>query len=279
MTAEIHKLPPPKLHLYCAKCGVVSEPRCDCNVGYITAGEVARRAVAANPEKSDRAIAAEIGVSQPTVGKARKAAAAAGDKNLSSAKRTGRDGKSYPASRRTKRMPKLDEAVRILRPLYEAGTPFNEKTMLKEHGISHGTLAAAVAYLKGHHEATSEPIIDITTLSKTAQEKLAAAQRQIRRHLEAEHAARLYGLAEEVRQQVLTRNKEYLATLNKMEEEAAETKRTYREFMDRQKKIFSRDEYRLVVMCVHADAAISEDKRNEATRLLLAKRFALTGEK
>lgn len=54
----------------------------------------AAEAIKANPQKSDRAIAEEIGVSQPTVSKARKET---GDNNLSPDARTGRDGKSYPA--------------------------------------------------------------------------------------------------------------------------------------------------------------------------------------
>lgn len=41
-------------------------------VAYVPAGKRAAAAVAANPEKSDRAIAAELGVSPTTVGKARK---------------------------------------------------------------------------------------------------------------------------------------------------------------------------------------------------------------
>jgi hypothetical protein len=59
----------------------------------------AEEAVAANPEKSDRAIAQEIGVSDKTVAKARKRTA----DQSAVAKRTGKDGKKRmsPAAPKT----------------------------------------------------------------------------------------------------------------------------------------------------------------------------------
>jgi len=57
----------------------------------VTAGQRAAQAVAAHPKKSDRAIAAEIGVSDTTVLRARKATAS------HEAVRTGRDGKTRRA--------------------------------------------------------------------------------------------------------------------------------------------------------------------------------------
>lgn len=83
----------------CSSCGASARAGCNCGVAYVPAGERAAAAVAANPEKSDRAIAAEIGVSHPTVGKVRKATG----KLFPVEKRTGRDGKmrKQPAKRKT----------------------------------------------------------------------------------------------------------------------------------------------------------------------------------
>ena len=53
-------------------------------------------AIKANPEKSDRAIAADLGVSPMTVGRARETA---GVTDVTPVERTGRDGKSYPVKR------------------------------------------------------------------------------------------------------------------------------------------------------------------------------------
>jgi hypothetical protein len=68
--------PTPRDRLECPKCHATTAVKCDCGVAYVyvSAGKRAAEAVAANPEKSDRAIAAEIGVSHPTVSKARREA-------------------------------------------------------------------------------------------------------------------------------------------------------------------------------------------------------------
>jgi hypothetical protein len=91
--------------LQCSSCGADATASCDCGVAYVPAGKRAEEAVAANPEKSDRAIAEEIGVSQPTVSRARKRAV---DTDVSTEKRTGKDGKKYKASKpKAKPQPKV----------------------------------------------------------------------------------------------------------------------------------------------------------------------------
>jgi hypothetical protein len=89
-----------KTGLLCSECGAEVKAACSCNAPYIPAGTKAMKAIAANPEKSDRAIAADLGISQPTVSKARKA----GDNKLSPAKRIGKDGKRYSAKRSNKKI-------------------------------------------------------------------------------------------------------------------------------------------------------------------------------
>src|SRR5271155_4703795 len=74
----------------CPACGA---PTCDCGLPPVL--RVAAKAATANPTKSSRAIAAEIGVSPRTVDTARKTGA---QTNHAPEKRTGRDGKSYPAT-------------------------------------------------------------------------------------------------------------------------------------------------------------------------------------
>jgi hypothetical protein len=93
--------------LQCSSCGADATASCDCGVAYVPAGKRAEEAVAANPEKSDRAIAEEIGVSQPTVSRARKRSV---DTDVSTEKRTGKDGKKYKVSKpKTKPQPKAQE--------------------------------------------------------------------------------------------------------------------------------------------------------------------------
>jgi hypothetical protein len=74
----------------CSKCGAKAKPGCNCGVAYVPAHVFAAKAIAAHPEKSDRAIAAAIGVDAKTVAKARKATA----EKSAVAKRIGRDGKA-----------------------------------------------------------------------------------------------------------------------------------------------------------------------------------------
>lgn len=99
MTSPIKKLlsSPPTvvpfrrpIRLACEKCGAETHAACDCGVAYTAAAARAADAIAANPEKSDRAIAAAIGVGRETVRRARKATAPHGAVE----KRIGLDGKA-----------------------------------------------------------------------------------------------------------------------------------------------------------------------------------------
>jgi hypothetical protein len=64
---------------------------------YVPPGDLAARELAANPEKSDRGIAKELGVSHQTVKRER---AKLGVTDVTPEKRIGRDGKRYPAKRK-----------------------------------------------------------------------------------------------------------------------------------------------------------------------------------
>jgi hypothetical protein len=83
--------------LECSSCGAEANASCDCGKPYVPAKVRAADAIKANPEKSNRAIADEIGVSDMTVGRARKEGAT----DVAPEEVIGRDGKSYPAKPRT----------------------------------------------------------------------------------------------------------------------------------------------------------------------------------
>lgn len=101
-SAQVVALPraePERGRLACVRCGTTIDAPCGCGLmyEYVKPAKRAALAIAITPEKSDRAIAADIGVSQPTVSRARKHAT---ETNVSvadvgePAKRTGRDGKA-----------------------------------------------------------------------------------------------------------------------------------------------------------------------------------------
>lgn len=98
VTATIHQLKPkPSLAmLECSNCGATTNAACNCGVAYVPASQRAAEAITADPTKSNRAIADQIGVSEPTV---RRARGASGD---APATVIGKDGKSYPAERPSK---------------------------------------------------------------------------------------------------------------------------------------------------------------------------------
>ena len=78
------------VRLACSACGAEANASCNCGKPYLPR-ERAAEAVAAHPEKSNRAIADEIGASEATVRRARDATAS-GD--AVAEPRIGRDGKA-----------------------------------------------------------------------------------------------------------------------------------------------------------------------------------------
>lgn len=82
----------PALAIGCTSCGATVDAACDCGAPYMPAGQRAAAAIAANPQMSDRAIAQQIGVSQPTVSRARRATET--DVSVEDEPRIGLDGKT-----------------------------------------------------------------------------------------------------------------------------------------------------------------------------------------
>ena len=83
--------------MVCTGCGAEANASCNCGVSYVAKSIRAAEAIRANPGKSDRAIAAELGIGSNTVRRAREDLGApygAGDE------RVGRGGKSYSIRQR-----------------------------------------------------------------------------------------------------------------------------------------------------------------------------------
>lgn len=121
MTATVIKMSIQRM--ICTGCGAEANASCNCGKPYEPASVRAAAAVAANPEKSDRAIAADIGVSAMTVNRARQ-----GVTDDTPETRTGQDGKQYPAKpkhHRGRRMsdvpdePQHDRDLRMLKGVWE----------------------------------------------------------------------------------------------------------------------------------------------------------------
>src|SRR5262245_43523819 len=91
--------------MFCTACGAEANASCNCGQPYIPAKQRAAEAIAANPQKPDRAIASDIGVDHKTVGAARKESTG---EHSPVEPRVGIDGK-------TRRMP-VRKAKRTQRP-------------------------------------------------------------------------------------------------------------------------------------------------------------------
>jgi len=108
-TANVVQLPV-AVALVCSQCGASGSGSCHCGVAYVPASLRAAAALDENSARSDRAIAAEIGVSDSTVLRARRKAAGASCE--APEKRAGRDGKSYRVvKRRREWRPRTDPTV------------------------------------------------------------------------------------------------------------------------------------------------------------------------
>jgi hypothetical protein len=83
---------PKAVVIRCEACGATADAACSCGAAYVPVVECAAKAVAATPQKSDRAIAAQLGIDHKTVAKARRA----GGELSPPQTRIGRDGKTYP---------------------------------------------------------------------------------------------------------------------------------------------------------------------------------------
>jgi hypothetical protein len=117
--------------MVCTGCGAEANASCNCGKPYVPKSVRAKEAIEANPEKSDRAIAAEIGSSPTTVGKVRDELSTGGQ--LEDGPRIGLDGK-------TRKMPaKKPEAEpeADVEPEPRGPTASDYKGLLKEHEKLH----------------------------------------------------------------------------------------------------------------------------------------------
>lgn len=105
--------------LMCSACGASAEAACDCGAPYKSANEHAAKAIARNPNKSNRAIAADVGISDKTVAKARRKT---GAEKSAPEKRAGKDGKSYPAKR--KPAPVISDPVKDINAFHQQAVTF-----------------------------------------------------------------------------------------------------------------------------------------------------------
>jgi hypothetical protein len=90
------------VRLYCEGCGSETDATCSCGKPYVPAAARVAEYDAANPGKSTRDAAADLGVSNATVSRAR------GVTCVTPQAVTGHDGKTYPAARAEKKAASIE---------------------------------------------------------------------------------------------------------------------------------------------------------------------------
>jgi hypothetical protein len=124
------------IQLYCEGCGCETTAKCSCGKAYKPKA-VAQEAVEAHPEKSNRMIAKEVGVSEPTVRRARAVSASA----TQSGPRIGLDGVTRAIPKPTpKPPPTMSSAV------LDNSNQFTAGNCTKEEFHSAGTAINALKY-------------------------------------------------------------------------------------------------------------------------------------
>lgn len=82
--------------MVCVGCGAEANASCNCGKPYVPKSQLAREAIEANPEKSDRALAADLGIGHATVSRVRQEMG--GVSSGTPEVRIGLDGKEYPVA-------------------------------------------------------------------------------------------------------------------------------------------------------------------------------------
>jgi hypothetical protein len=177
-----------------------------------------------------------------------------------------------------KREAKQEKIARdYVRPLVAARLSMDYVEIGVKIKCSHVTVEKAAAI---EIAIRDEPrVVDIDTLPKSAKEKLGAAIRQEKRKQEAEHATRMHGANEEIRLRVVDESKEYLAMVKEREAKVQKEEKWWQDITNNHKPLFTADQFKTILMCLHPDGQRTADKLADAFRLFNNKKLQLTGAK
>jgi hypothetical protein len=122
--------------------------------------------------------------------------------------------------------------------------------------------------------------IDPKKLSVSAQAKLEVAKRVMEHRLNAKYAERMRKVDEEVRLRVVAEGKEYIERMKELEAKAWAEEKHWREMNNKNKPLFTIDEFKAILMCLHPDGDRTPEKLAIAFRLFNSRRKPwLTGER
>jgi DNA-binding MarR family transcriptional regulator len=243
------------MKLRCSSCG--TEAACECGVVTITQEQYALKCAKENPKLNSYQLAEKCGFSQSY---ATRAISQLSKTDLSETK-VGDDGKSYPTKKK-QREPKPSEAIRqaVAIEVLDHGKTWEQ--VQTEYGVGSTAVRAAINKERGRRD----PVIDQTSLSESAQEKLQRAIKQAVRKLEADHELKVRdGIKQAIEETVLPHYNK------KMDE--------FDEVIKARKGVLTSDEFRLILSCLHPDQSASPDRLREAFNVFKSHELSLRGEK
>jgi hypothetical protein len=177
-------------------------------------------------------------------------------------KRSGR-GRKRPAEHHAAAAKCLDEGKTREQVAVETGLSEHQVQLSREREI-------------GRREMLAELLAAAAAQNFSDKGKLTIenAIRIHRRNLDVEYDTRR---SKEIREHI----QRIMPTLQQERNQAFKTEQFYREFMQKQKKIMTTDEFRLVLSCLHPDYrdSVTKERLNRAFLLFEPKKFAITGEK
>jgi hypothetical protein len=250
----------------CTACGIKGEAKCNCGVPYSQMKPMEAAKLAAskpeNKDKNDQELADEIKVSNETVRQARKQLS----KLLKVEKRIGKDGRERPTNYKPRR-PMQDKIREEVESLIFSGQKASRTKIAEEFGVGTHAVELAIARAQAKHEAQVEAEIDPTTLSQSAQEKLAAALHQHQKKLDAQFEGRVQAeIKERLEEMVYPR-------LREREKDAARIAAAYRD------GIFTTKQYNVILRCLHPDLTPAIEQKNEAFQLWHEAKLLLLSDK
>lgn len=256
--------------LHCTACGIAVETKCECHkpCAYMPANKAAALAVAAHPEWSNVRLGKMVGVNDKTIAAARRSTS----ENSEVEKREGRDGRQRRNP--TKKQAARQERRERVKVKSEAGV--TTAAIAAEEGVGERAIAQdrervdaeRAAEERGIALGRANPDPDKVILTKAQQKKLEDGARAYQRELDAQ-------FENTVLREIARRVEEYVAPRFFERERDAERCRQ----ASRRKGLFKREEYNVILRCVHPDRSASIEEKNEAFRLLHENRLLLLSEK
>lgn len=158
------------------------------------------------------------------------------------------------------------------------------KNIIRAYKIEYGRFPTVKEALEisGFSRIVIEPALDVVMaedgkvpevkLNKKQMALVNAKLKILSKQLESEFNDR-------VRLSMLEHNESYRTGLEKLREEAAQKEKLYNQLINNYKPIFTEDEFRTIIACLHPDNSASKERRESAFNMVNIKKIQLTGKR